>query len=518
MNDTNNSIKILKSLYLGPEEIWEEFCRCIQARNIRAQWSEINLNCLVLLGGTGVGKSSWTNKFVKQTVSSVSPVRPCTAKPVFLCSESTEKNLRQSLNDVDLEYWDFEVRTCELPLESNWIIVDCPDYDSLDAEHHALSRFMARLSSAQLLITSPAKYGDELTINAIKFAKDLGKPLKIIVNKWDVVPEAQQSQLHDALSKIFPEYLYVSSHSDNDAESLIGTVKSWLSNLCVTNDTVIESDPCIDALIDSCQESYGRRRYLIKKMTGEMTNDLAQFWERHQLVQLEIEKALRQSLSKIAEEKIFYFSKFFVKYLFSFVEALKPSHIEGSDDVILDRFAIKIRENLELSLEQLQEKLRNNHTDFTWMNDYPVFEVKQRLIYFDEGFSNLKDEIFLQLSEKFRKSAGTKHSVMAVSQEVLLSLLFYSFLGPIGLIPGWEQALSGLCYMIYGKIPSAHLPTVMLELEEMSKECREKFDNFLKDIIEKPIHSLEATSESLQQDFTEFEKSLDLVLKSAGNS
>lgn len=518
MNDTNNLIKILKSFYLGPEEVWEEFCRSIQARNIRAQFSKLNLNCLVLLGGTGVGKSSWTNKLVNQTVSSVSPVRPCTAKPIFLCSESTEQSLRKSLDSIDLEYWDFEIRTCKLPLDDDWIIVDCPDYDSLDKEHHALSRFMARISSAQLLITSPAKYGDELTINAVKFAADLGKPIKIIVNKWDVVPEAQQNQLHEALSKIFPEYLYVSSHSDNDAERLIRNIKNWLSDSLSSDERVIESDPCIVALFNHCQESYGRRRYLLKQMSGEIASDLAQFWDRHQLVQLDIEKALKQNLSKIAEEKIFYFSKFFVKYLFSFVEAFKPSRTEVSDDAVLDRFALKIRENLELSLEQIQENLRNSHSDFTWMSDYPEFEVKRRLMQFDDGFSNLKDQIFSQLSEKFRKSAGTKHSVMAVSQEVLLSLLFYSFLGPIGLIPGWEQALSGLCYMIYGKIPSAHLPTVMLELEEISRECREKFDNFLKEIIEKPTCVLRATDESLQQNFMEFEKSLDSVLKSSGNS
>ena len=98
---------------------------------------------------------------------------------------------------------------------------------------------------------------------------------------------------------------------------------------------------------------------------------------------------------------------------------------------------------------------------------------------------------------------------MAVSQEVLLSLIFYSFLGPIALLPGWEQVLSGLCYMIYGKIPSTHLPTVMLELEKMNDECRKNFDQFLRDILEESNDFLQQKNTDLQRDYTAFVTSIN---------
>ena len=135
--------------------------------------------------------------------------------------------------------------------------------------------------------------------------------------------------------------------------------------------------------------------------------------------------------------------------------------------------------------------------------------MDQKLKNFDNRFSELRADIFNRLREKFSKNAGTKHSIMAVSQEVLLSLIFYSFLGPIALLPGWEQVLSGLCYMIYGKIPSTHLPTVMLELEQMNEECRINFEKFLREILEESNDFLKEKDECLQRDQANFVRIVD---------
>lgn len=509
------SLSRLESVYLGSADVWDEFCRAIQAEQILKHWSELGFHCLVVVGGTGVGKSSWVNRIAGRSVTNVSPVRPCTAKPVFICASSMEQSIRRSLQSVTLEYWDFEIVVCDLPLPLNWFMVDCPDYDSLEKGHHALSRFLGRLSSAHLLITSPAKYGDELTLKAVQFAEHLNKPLKIMLNKWDVVPQEQQAEFHRAISDLFKEFLNVSAQSEKDIELVISAVEGWLSEIQQRNDLQSANlSECCGELRSHCQESYGIRRYALQKVSDLLSHDYDQFWERHHLVQLEIEKNLKHSLARIAEEKIFYFSKFLMKYLFSFVDALKSSGLQGSksEDEPLDKFAREIRNNLKISLEQSHQKLREHYNELIWMANYPDFEVADKLKSFDEGFEKLKSEIFNQLSEKFSKSAGTKHSVMAVSQEVLLSLVFYSFLGPIGLLPGWEQALSGLCYMIYGKIPSTHLPTVIVELEQMSKECRQRFDDFLSDILEEPDRVLKCTNQSLENDFKDFQKSLDGII------
>ena len=503
----------LESLYLGPVEVWDEFCRAFQAQQLLLKWAKVPLSCLVFQGGTGVGKSSWINHFAGELVSQVSPVRPCTAKPLFLCSASAEGLLRESLNSVELDYWVFDIKVCDFALPGNWVLVDCPDYDSLEVGHHALSRFMLRLSTAKLLITSPAKYGDELTISALEFARDLGRPCKVMVNKWDTLPMDQIEEFQQAVKDIYQDCWSASAQVEQDIDRVKIDLIDWVQEIMKEGFSPQNGlKVCISELKNHCQENYGQRTYDLEKLSEKLSNDYSQFWERHQLIQLKIEKTLNQNLSRIAEEKIFYFSKFMMKHLFSFVSALKPGSTEpessdGGDP--FEYFAREIRENLQITLQQNLNNLNHNHAGLKWVTNYPAFDLNEKLKDFDNGFASLKKDIYSQLSEKFSKNAGTKHSVMAVSQEVLLSLVFYSFLGPIALLPGWEQVLSGLCYMVYGKIPSTHLPTVILELEQINDECRKKFEQFLRDILEEPNKSLREVGSNVQKNYTDFCKEID---------
>ena len=503
----------LQSLYLGPVEVWDEFCRALQAQCLISKWEDFSLKCLVFQGGTGVGKSSWINHFAGELVSKVSPVRPCTARPLFLCSVSTENTLRASLDSVKLDYWDFEIKVCKFSLPDNWVLVDCPDYDSLEVGHHALSRFMAHISSAKLLITSPAKYGDELTISALQYSNDLGRPCRVMLNKWDTVPKNQLDEFHEAVEDIYKKFWSASAQINDDIHKIKTKVIEWIQ--VVDNSYFLDKknlDFAINDLKNCCQESYGQRRYEVDKLSEQLMGDYTQFWERHQLIQLKIEKTLKQNLSRIAEEKIFYFSKFMMKHLFSFVNALNPgadpSGSSNNSDPF-EHFSQEIRENLRITLQQKLHNLEAHYAGLQWIKDYPLFDIEKKLEDFDSRFDQLRADIFGQLREKFSKNAGTKHSIMAVSQEVLLSLIFYSFLGPIALLPGWEQVLSGLCYMIYGKIPSTHLPTVMLELEKMNDECRKNFDKFLRDILEESNDFLQQKNDDLQRDYTTFITSIN---------
>ena len=268
----------LESLYLGPREVWDEFCRACQAQQLLLRWSQFPLKCLVFQGGTGVGKSSWINHFAGESVSQVSPVRPCTAKPLFLCSTDTEELLRESLSSVELDYWVFDIKVCEFSLPDNWVLIDCPDYDSLETGHHALSRFMARLSSAKLLITSPAKYGDELTVSALQFANDLGRPCRVMVNKWDTLPKEQIEEFYHAVNDIYQDCWPASAQIEKDVDRIKTDVIKWVKEIseqgfCPENGL----QRCIQELKNHCQENYGQRRYEIDKLSEKLTNDYSQF-------------------------------------------------------------------------------------------------------------------------------------------------------------------------------------------------------------------------------------------------
>lgn len=150
---------------------------------------------------------------------------------------------------------------------------------------------------------------------------------------------------------------------------------------------------------------------------------------------------------------------------------------------------------------KLQEELVQNR-NLEFRGD---FDLESAISAFESEFASFREETYGRITQTFQSRASSKHSVVAVSQEVLLSLVFYSLLGPIGLLPGWEQVLSGLCYLVYGKLPANVLPSVMLELEDLSKECKDNFREFLSRYLSKPSAEFLQAKESLNQKRAKFE-------------
>ena len=141
------------------------------------------------------------------------------------------------MNSIALDYWAFDIKICEFSLPENWVVVDCPDYDSLELGHHALSRFMTRISSANLLITSPAKYGDELTISFYNMQGISGSiPCKLMVNKWDMVPTDQLDEFKSAVEDIYQRFWPV-AQINKDIGEIRANITRWIQE-------IDESDDC----------------------------------------------------------------------------------------------------------------------------------------------------------------------------------------------------------------------------------------------------------------------------------
>ena len=140
-----------------------------------------------------------------------------------------------------------------------------------------------------------------------------------MVNKWDTVPENQLNEFYFAVEDIYQNFWSASTQVDSDIHKIKANVMEWVQE--IDKHDFSNKNSLAIALKNYCQESYGQRRYEINKLSDQLVIDYSPFWERHQLIQLKIEKTLKQSLSRIAEEKIFYFSKFIMKHLFSFVNA-----------------------------------------------------------------------------------------------------------------------------------------------------------------------------------------------------
>ncbi|MBT3786297.1 hypothetical protein HOF92_15080, partial [bacterium] len=224
----------------------------------------------------------------------------------------------------------------------------------------------------------------------------------------------------------------------------------------------------------------------------------SKFWDRHRLLRKDIETDLKTRLGKIAEKKVFYFSKWITKHLFSFVDQIQSSlgflGSKDQDQLPGDQLSYQdqIFRNLEVSIVQSHGILLQASRKYDWISEPEELEIESIKARFREEFENFQQTIYEQISKSFESNVTTRHSLLAVSQEVLLSLLFYSFLGPIGFIPGSEQVLSGLCYLVYGKLPSAKLPSVMVELENLSKDCHKQFEGFLGGYLEEPCLKFES--------------------------
>ena len=252
-------------------------------------------------------------------------------------------------------------------------------------------------------------------------------------------------------------------------------------------------------------EIYGTRSLGFASINSELEKVREKFWERHKLLRRDIEGDLRKRLSSIAEKKVFYFSKWLTKHIFSFVDQIQNSLGIGSDTELQSNkideltFQDQIFRNLEITMIQIHEILFSHSQKYNYISPAAKLDKDSIEISFREDFEKFQQSIYTRITQSFEAHITTRHSLLAVSQEVLLSLIFYSFLGPIGFIPGSEQVISGLCYLIYGKLPSSKLPSVMVELENLSQECHREFEGFLKVYLDKPCLNFRASLDEFEE-------------------
>ncbi len=162
---------------LGDEVQCESFRRRLQA--IRERRAEL-LSPLqvVLIGGTGVGKSSLLNALAGEPIAQVSPRRPCTQKVLVYHHEADGVAL-----DPDLAPPDQRVAHRRPELRDK-VLVDTPDYDSIDPEHRR--RMQAALEGADvvLFVTTAEKYADLAGAQWLARYRD-GRRFVFVLNRAD---------------------------------------------------------------------------------------------------------------------------------------------------------------------------------------------------------------------------------------------------------------------------------------------------------------------------------------------
>lgn len=110
-----------------------------------------------LFGATGSGKSSLLNALVGASVAATHVRRPTTTEPLaVLWQPDGAASLLDWLGITDRHVRDRPID----PRASSLILVDLPDFDSVEASHHAIAARLAGQVDAMIWVLDPQKYAD----------------------------------------------------------------------------------------------------------------------------------------------------------------------------------------------------------------------------------------------------------------------------------------------------------------------------------------------------------------------
>lgn len=150
---------------------------------------------VVLYGGTGVGKSTILNTLAGRAVTETSVRRPCTTEPLLYHHRSAAEVLEAP--DFLPSYTKkaatpgqpragtmaVELMAHDEPSLASVVLVDAPDYDSVEKDNRRVAEDLYRLADLLVFVVNPSKYADEETWRAIRRARADGKACAFVFNR-----------------------------------------------------------------------------------------------------------------------------------------------------------------------------------------------------------------------------------------------------------------------------------------------------------------------------------------------
>jgi energy-coupling factor transporter ATP-binding protein EcfA2 len=138
----------------------------------------------VLVGPTGVGKSTLFNHLVGRVASATGAIRPCTIQPVGFASAEVVEFLRRDpwLRQAATAFGAGSADETPPPL-TRQALVDTPDFDSVAEDNRRASELLVFRADRVIVVLSPEKYADASVWRTLETLVSLGSVVGCVFNK-----------------------------------------------------------------------------------------------------------------------------------------------------------------------------------------------------------------------------------------------------------------------------------------------------------------------------------------------
>ena len=215
---------------------------------------------VVLLGSTGAGKSSLFNTLVGQDISKTGVVRPTTMKAIVTVHPDDGTPLALD----DLAALGAAKITTTPQARRGLILVDSPDFDSVETENRELARTLLELADLIVYVTTDTRYADDVPWQILRRARQRGVPLMAIVNRLPH-SEADARAILSDFRRLIEENELSSQGVDN--ELIIVPVSRDELDPGVSGLSQNSVEPLIETL-DRLMEDDKRRKQLAEQALG----------------------------------------------------------------------------------------------------------------------------------------------------------------------------------------------------------------------------------------------------------
>ncbi len=202
---------------------------------------------LVLVGGTGSGKSTLVNSLAGSPVAKPGVLRPMTRIPVIWCHSSQEDRYADGLVGATVSV-PVEVVASDDPFLKNLTVIDSPDIDSVEVAHREIAEALLSVADVCLFVTTPQRYADAVPWEFLIRAQQRDVPLLYAMNRVrgnadEVIDDFSKRMDNGGLDLVFSEVIPIMEqqtlgHGGLPA-SAITHIKSILQELSEEDDELV---------------------------------------------------------------------------------------------------------------------------------------------------------------------------------------------------------------------------------------------------------------------------------------